>query len=131
MIGGLRESRSFDLQGPILMQNENPGLLPANLPRKDISEPSQPAREPLPLHTAPLESQVAKTVLVCPNCHEVYRLGDLLCLRCGTIFSPNSKTNRLEGYDQTQLDRIRRVGQAIVQEARPLKFEIGDQEITL
>jgi len=52
-------------------------------------------------------------------------------MRCGTIFSPNSKTNRLEGFDQTRPDRIRRVGQAIVQAARPLIFEIGDQEITL
>ncbi len=78
-----------------------------------------------------MENQPEKTMLACPTCDEPYRLGELLCVQCGTIFSPNTKTNRIEGYDQTQPDRIRRVGQAIVQAARPLIFEIGDREITL
>src|SRR5262249_39660814 len=105
------------------MPSENQSLLPANLPRKDIQESAKPTRETPPQQSPPLEPQVDKARLVCPTCHEPYRLGDLLCLRCGTIFSPNSKTNRLEGFDETRPDRIRRVGQAIVQEARPLIFE--------
>jgi hypothetical protein len=112
------------------MLSENQSLLPANVPSKGIQESSESiAREPL--LKSPVENQSDKLALACPACHEPYRLGELLCMRCGTIFSPNTKTHRLEGYDQTRPERIRRVGQAIVQAARPLIFEVGDQEITL
>src|SRR5258707_8959333 len=68
---------------------------------------------------------------VCPNCGYPLREGELACNKCGIVFSASGRTKTVTGFKPGDLERVRSVGEAIVQQACAITLNIGDETMVL
>lgn len=90
-----------------------------------------PKPQPVESSASPFEFQETTTALECPNCQTPYRVGELVCQQCGIVFSNAVRTKQLPEKELRNLERVRRVGGAIVAEMRPICLVVDGQKLHL
>jgi hypothetical protein len=72
-----------------------------------------------------------ENILSCPNCRHSLRPGELVCPQCGMTLSGVGKTVKLDKAHDEPIEKVRRVGQAVAQQAKALQLSIGEESIEL
>jgi ribosomal protein L37AE/L43A len=69
----------------------------------------------------------------CPDCNAPYFVGDLLCTKCGFLFSTGDKTKRINQVEMSAnlADKFGPIGPAIIGNQGAIVFEIKGQKIEL
>ncbi len=79
----------------------------------------------------PVDMKSTQRLPGCPNCGFPFREGELACNHCGIVFSAVGRTKTIGGVKHDDLERVRRVGEAVVQQACVISLNIGEKAIIL
>jgi hypothetical protein len=77
------------------------------------------------------ETDQTRPLPVCPKCKQPYRQGELACSNCGIVFSPAGRTKTIDGFKRADLERVRRVGGTLVEQAQAISLTANDSTIVL
>jgi FHA domain len=67
----------------------------------------------------------------CPNCLAYSMPGELVCARCGILFSIEGKTKKIDDTGNAPISRLSPVGEAFVGDRKPIIFEVDSIPVTL
>ncbi len=68
--------------------------------------------------------------LVCPNCEQPHRLGELICPQCGTLLARGGQTHQISA-PELPARRKTHHGEAYANNPRSVHFEIDGQSLSL
>src|SRR5258708_607279 len=79
----------------------------------------------------PVDMKSTQRLPGCQNCGFPIREGELACNNCGIVFSAMGRTKTIGGFKHEDLERVRRVGEAVVQQACTISLNIGEKTLVL
>ena len=79
----------------------------------------------------PVDAKSTQRLPICPNCGYPHRQGELACNNCGIVFSDAVRTKTIANFKHGDLERVRRVGEAMVQQTCAITVYIDNEALIL
>ena len=79
----------------------------------------------------PVDAKSTQRLPICPNCSYPHRQGELACNNCGIVFSAAVRTKTIDGFKHGDLERVRRVGEAVAHQTCAITLQIDDEPMVL